>query len=94
MGILDGLVGIKELEKRVTEIERRLDRLEERHLTEADKDKERVLELLDDPKTTNELAKILGKKRSWVSKILNELERENRVKELGKKDRKDLYVGV
>jgi len=94
MGILDSLVGIRKLEERVTKLERRVDILEKACLPKSERNKLQVIELLDEPKTTDEVAKMLGITRSWASKILNELEREGRVKELGKREKKDLYVRV
>jgi len=56
---------------------------------------EQILSLLEKPMSTQEIAKSFDRSRSWASKILNKLEREGKVKELKRGERKPiLYAQV
>ena len=44
--------------------------------------------------TTAETAKLLGKSRSYAAKILNYLEKQNKIKETGKKGKNTVYEMV
>jgi len=79
------------LEKRII----RLEKLSKRRFktkVETIKENEReVLGVLKGKMTTTEIAKKLKASRTWVSLLLNKLEREKKVKEVGKKGRSVLY---
>lgn len=52
---------------------------------------QRILDSLDEPRTTGELASELGRSRSWISHVLNELEKSGKVEEIGRRGREILY---
>jgi len=95
------ILGINRLERRMS---KRLRRIEERllvlenHRSKPEtvaKDVKKILDALSSKDmTTSELAKELGKHRSWISLLLNRLERDGKVKEVGKKGRAIVYSRI
>jgi len=91
------LLGIDALEKRVDKNERLLKQILDRMEGDEVADEviaARILEILEKPLTTDEIAGLIGKSRERTSFILNRLEDEKKVKEHRKKGRKLLYVRV
>jgi len=87
-------LGIDILEKMLASVNKRLRAVEEKLSNQTDAwqaDSARILSLLSKPMTTKQLASALDKHRSWVSQIVNELERQGKVAEVGKKGRELLY---
>ncbi len=78
---------IKSLEKEIKELKS----LHPSGIKKLNKYEQNVLKLLKKPMTTKEVAKKLKKSRSWTAFVLNQLEREGKVKENGKKGREVLY---
>jgi|TARA_B100001971_G_C18235318_1_gene566720 DNA-binding transcriptional ArsR family regulator len=94
MKLLKSLLGIEELEKRMSNVENKIKKLEKLHIARIEiieDEGRKILGVLTKPLTTSQIAKKLGKSRSWVSSLVNKLERENKVKEAGKKGRSVLY---
>ncbi len=90
MGIFRRLLGINELERRIERLERKVSALEGKKGEIEDE----LLELLSKPMTTRQLAKMTGKSRAYISLVLNRLEREGRIREVGRKKRQVLYQRV
>lgn len=98
MRFLKSLLGIDELEnkleKRIDSIETKIKKLEKLHLARVEvieKEERKILNVLTKPLTTSQIAKKLGKSRSWVSSLINNLEREGKVVETKKIGKKILY---
>lgn len=99
MGLLDGILGIKDVKKRVDRIDKRLENVEKLIAEEyepLEEFKVSILECLSDyePKTTEEMASELKKSRSRVSYVLNQMEKEGSVKEAERRGKELLYVRV
>tara|TARA_B100000315_G_C14167152_1_gene402827 strand:+ start:111 stop:500 length:390 start_codon:yes stop_codon:yes gene_type:complete len=56
-----------------------------------ERDKKEILKALVGQMTTRQVAKKIGKSRSWVSLLINRLEKEGKVVEAEKKGKKVLY---
>ncbi len=92
MELIKSLLGIKQLEERILNLEKEINKtknIKEQKLESEDKIK--ILLILKEPMTTMEIAKKLNKGRSWTSELLNRLERERKVKEIKKKGKTILY---
>jgi len=105
----------KELNKKISQLERRISNLEIRDAKLHDSvsnlivlskkkfktkpetiklEEREILKALKGRMTTSQIAKKLGKSRSWISLLLNKLEREGKVKEAGKKGKAVLYEKI
>jgi len=97
MGLFDSIFGSKNTEERLSQLEGRVeaieDLLEEGYRPPEDLQK-MVLDILTEPKTTLEIAEELGKSRSWTSYVLNRLEKKGRVREKEMRGREILYERV
>jgi len=96
MGIFDFLTD-KGLEKRVKRLEEDVGTLKAMNMNEYTsfaKNRGQILAVLKEPMTTQEVATRMGLSRSRTSVILNQLEREGKLKEVGKRGREDLYARV
>jgi len=97
MSLFDQILGLEKIHDRLDRIEFRLAKLEELEKAEVEPlelGEEKVLQLLKEPLTTEEVASRLKKSRGWASLLLNRLERKGRVKESEKKGRELLYVRI
>ena len=92
MELIKSLLGIKQLEERILNLEKEINKTKniKEHKLESE-DKIKILLILKEPMTTMEIAKKLNKGRSWTSELLNRLERERKVKEIKKKGKTILY---
>lgn len=92
MELIKSLLGIKQLEERILNLEKEINKNKniKEHKLESE-DKIKILLILKEPMTTMEIAKKLNKGRSWTSELLNRLERERKVKEIKKKGKTILY---
>ncbi len=73
MSIIDGLGWIKELRKKLVELEYRTTALESLHENELKMDEEKILELLMNPATITEISETIDKHGVCISLILNRL---------------------
>lgn len=103
--MLKELFGVKNLEKRLfrqesqlkkvenvlRDLQERVSKIEGTHPDVNEQDKKKILRELKQPMTTTQLAKKLNKHRSWISLLLNQLEKEGRVKEVRKRGREIVY---
>jgi uncharacterized membrane protein len=89
---------IDQINKKIDNVSEKMSKLEE-HLKKRSKaspevrerDKREILRALTGRMTTNQIAKKIGKSRSWVSLLINRLEREGKVVEAEKRGKKVLY---
>jgi len=91
------ILGISKLEKRIARLEKAVSDLQKKHSPKKEtiaKDMRRILKALDKDMTTRELASLLNKHRSWISLLLNKLEREGRVIEVDKRGREIVYTKI
>jgi len=94
MSIIESLSQIKELRRKLVELEYRTTALESLHENELKMDEERILELLVNPATVTEISETIDKHSVWVSLILNRLKRKGRVKKFGKIRGEDRFVRI
>jgi len=102
--MLKDILGITRLEKqfkrfgkRLDGIEERLSKLEEPHKPRPEtytRDKNEILNNMKKPMTTTEVAEKLDKHRSWISLLINKLEREGKVYEKKRRGREIVYWKV
>lgn len=96
--IIKRLLGVEEVLERLERVEARVEELESKvgSLTKIKvvDIRTKILDALDKPKSTSELASMLKKSRTYVSMIINELEAEGVVKEVGRRGRAILYGRV
>ena len=99
---LKRVLGVVELEKQVNDLKIRMDRLDSAtpevekgsalEITPAQKE---ILDVLKGNRMATEtIAEKLNKSRSWVSSLINDLERDGRVKETGKEGKTVFYEVV
>ena len=96
MGFFDGIFGSKK-DERLDRLEKRMDRVEsllEEEYSTSRETKDNILELLSEPKTTDEIAATINLSRSRTSFLINKLEKEGKVKETENVGREILYVKV
>jgi len=92
MEFIKNLLGIKKLEKRISQNEKEIKELEKITKSEqVENRKKEILQILKIPKSTMEISKKLKISRSHTSKILNQLEKMGEVFEHSKRDRTILY---
>ncbi|MGM5483045.1 MAG: hypothetical protein ACQESF_06275 [Nanobdellota archaeon] len=86
---------LKRLENVMHKFEDRLEKIENpRNPKTVAKDINDILKALKKPMTTTDLAEKLDKHRSWISLLLNRLEREGKVVEARRKGREIVYAKV
>ena len=87
------MFGINELNAKVEKLEDRIKALEEGSQNTIEKDKYRILDILGKkPMNVIEVAQKLRRHRSWTYLLLNQLEREGKIKQEGKKDGEIFYI--
>jgi len=91
---LKSLLGIGKLEKEITLNKKKIKSLEKFHYKKSNNEENEVLQVLKGKMTTREISKKLNKSRSRISFILNQLEKNKKVKESGKKGREILYEKI
>jgi predicted HTH transcriptional regulator len=97
MDFFDTIFGLKKIKTRLNSLEKRIEKLESLMREEFASMKEtedKILKLLEKPRTTDEVASLINLSRSRTSFILNKLEKEGKAKEQGMKGREILYVRV
>jgi len=96
MGFLDGIFGSKK-DERLDRLEKRMDRVEsllEEEYSASRETEDKILGLLSEPKTTDEIAAAINLSRSRTSFLINKLEKEGKVKEKEKRGKEIVYVKV
>jgi len=101
------ILGIDRLERAIKRNERQLERIEDLfHQLEdrvakienpydsnkVENDKKEILKQLKKPKTTNELARGLDMHRTWVSHLINQMERKEKVYAKKRRGREIVYA--
>lgn len=94
LGWVKKILGISQLERRVENLEELFQKRFKTKPETIKRDERKILKILEGKMTTSQIAKKLNKSRSWISLLINKLEREGRVKEVGKKGRAILYEKV
>jgi len=97
MGLFDGLFGSKKTDERLDLLERRMGRVEsllEEEYASAKETEKTILDLLREPKTTDEVAAAINLSRSRTSFLINKLEKEGKVKETEKTGKEIPYVKI
>jgi predicted transcriptional regulator len=84
MSLIGGLNQIRELRRKIVELEYRTSALESLHENDARADEERIIELLVNPATVPKLSETIDKHSVWVSLILNRLRKNGMVKDVDK----------
>jgi len=93
MSFLSQMLGIEELNAKIERLEERVKALEEGSQSTINRDKARILDILEKkPLNTVEVAQKLRRHRSWTYLLLNQLEREGKVKEDGKREGETVYA--
>jgi len=96
MGFLDGIFGSKK-DERLDRLEKRMDKVEsllEEEYSAGRETEDKILELLSEPKTTDEIAATINLSRSRTSFLINKLEKEGKVKEKERRGKEIVYVKV
>ena len=96
MGFLDGIFGSRK-DERLDGLEKRMDRVEsllDEEYSAIRETEDKILELLSEPKTTDEMAATINLSRSRTSFLINKLEKEGRVKEEERVGKEILYVKI
>ncbi|MBU4267174.1 MAG: hypothetical protein L6243_01740 [Candidatus Altiarchaeales archaeon] len=96
MGFLDGIFGSRK-DERLDGLEKRMDRVEsllDEEYSAIRETEDKILELLSEPKTTDEMAATINLGRSRTSFLINKLEKEGKVKEKEKRGKEIVYVKV
>jgi biotin operon repressor len=91
MGWIKSLLGIKKLEKEVDGLEKDVGKLKKAD-AKGEEMKKKILGILKGEMSTKEIARKLKIGRTWISKLINQLEREGKVKESRRRGREILYV--
>ena len=87
------MLGIGELNARIERLEDRVKALEESSQSTIDRDKSRILDIVEKkPMTVIEVAQKLRRHRSWTYLLLNQLEREGKIKEEGEREGETVYA--
>ena len=100
MGWLKKILGVSALERKLEKLEGIVENLVEAVETgqspaeNLSKSEKELLTVLEGRMTTDAIAEKLKKSRSWVSSLLNDLERDGKVKETGKEGKTILYEVV
>jgi len=97
MPLFGDILGLNEIRERLKRVEERLDNMEnfiKPEIEYLEKGEKKVLAVLDEAKTTKEVASALEMSRSWTSMVLNLLEKKGKVREKGMRGREILYERI
>jgi len=97
MSIINWFINLKKINEHFKNLEKRISKLEKLNnkkshvLNSENKDMKKILDLTKKPISTKQIAKKLGKSRTWASRLVNQLEKQGKVVEFSKKDREIFY---